>query len=279
MQTAMVSVGGTGPRMVIALLAAAVLTGCATNHTSEGYKPVRAQHGKDVMWIPTPDTLVLKMLEMAQVSSNDMLYDLGAGDGKIPIEAARRFGATAVGIEYNPEMAEYARENVRKAGVSDKVTIVTGDIFQEDFSSADVLTLYLLESLNVKLKPTILAMKPGTRVVSNSFRMGAWQPDDVVTVENGWSAYLWIVPARVQGAWKLSGSADAPAGVLEVKQILQQIEGTFTPPGSKPVPVAGRVAGTRVYFRSVEGYTPVIEGAFDVPQGQSTASSIARRIP
>ena len=131
--------------------------GCTTQHAgTDQYQPLMAQRGKDVMWMPTPNAIVTKMLETARVTSVDLVYDLGAGDGKIPIEAARHFGARAVGIEYNPDMAALARRNAQQAGVSDRVTIVTGDIFKEDFSNATVITLYLLTDLNIKLMPTLL---------------------------------------------------------------------------------------------------------------------------
>lgn len=221
----------------------ALMAGCASTGPDGQYKPLRAQHGKDVMWVPTPDSLVNRMLEMAQVGPNDLVYDLGAGDGKIAIEAASRFGATAVGVEYNPDMAEFARQQVRAAGVEGKVTIVTGDIFEEDFSDASVVTLYLLERLNIKLKPQILEMAPGTRVVSNTFRMGAWQPDETTSVENGWSAYLWIVPSKVQGRWRLSGLESIPDGVLEVRQSFQNVSGAYTPSAGEPVPIKGRLNG------------------------------------
>ncbi len=253
---------------------------CTSTGTDGQYQPVRAQHGKDVMWIPTPDTLVTKMLEMAQLSSSDLLYDLGAGDGKIPIEAARRYGATAVGIEYNPEMAQFARENVKNAGVQSKVTIVTGDIFEENFSHADVLTLYLLESINVKLKPQILAMRPGTRVVSNSFRMGAWQPDQAVTVDNGWSAYLWVVPSQIQGTWKVSGGA-MPAGELGLKQIFQHFEGTLRTGEGKVIPVQGHLDGPRVFLESTDTAKTVARQRFLVKGDQwidaETGLEIARK--
>jgi len=269
----------------IVLVAAAGLTALVAGCTSTGadgqYEPVRAQHGKDVMWIPTPDTLVAKMLEMAQVTSNDLLYDLGAGDGKIPIEAARRYGATAVGIEYNPEMAQFARENVKKAGVQEKVTIITGDIFEENFSRADVLTLYLLESINVKLKPRILKMKPGTRVVSNSFRMGAWQPDQAVTVDNGWSAYLWVVPSQIQGVWKVSG-AGMPVGELDLKQIFQHFEGSLRSDTGAVIPVHGRVDGTRIYLESSDTGKTIVRQSIVIKDNQwidpMTGAVMAQRV-
>jgi SAM-dependent methyltransferase len=143
----------------------------------EKYEPRMGQSGKDVIWIPTPTDLVTQMLRTARVNSNDIVYDLGAGDGKIAIAAAKDFGAKSFGIEFNAEMASLAQRNADRAGVSDRVKIINGDIFKEDFTSATVLTLYLLPDLNLKLKPQILNMKPGTRVVSNSFHMGDWEPD------------------------------------------------------------------------------------------------------
>jgi hypothetical protein len=192
------------------------------------FEPTVAQAGKDVIWVPTPNDLVVKMLETAKVNPSDVVYDLGAGDGKIPIQAARQFGARAVGIEFNPDMANLARQNAQRANVSDKVTIVTGDIFEEDFSNATVVTLYLLTSLNMKLKPTILDMKPGTRVVSNSFMMGSWEPDEIINPEAGGRGYYWVVPAKVQGDWSVEGLPGITTARLSLQQKFQKIEGTLT---------------------------------------------------
>ena len=170
----------------------------------ETYVPKRGQMGKDVMWLPTSDDLVFKMLDAAQVGPQDELVDLGAGDGKIPIAAATQFGARAWGIEYNKDLAALAQRNAQRAGVAERVRIVHGDIFKEDFSKATVVTMYLLEELNAQLRPTILAMKPGTRVLSNTFSMGDWEPDQVIRVTNG-TGYFWTVPAKVAGLWTLSG--------------------------------------------------------------------------
>jgi 2-polyprenyl-3-methyl-5-hydroxy-6-metoxy-1,4-benzoquinol methylase len=145
------------------------------------YEPVRGQAGKDVIWIPTPAGLIDKMLSAAKVTPQDRLFDLGAGDGIIAITAARQYGTTSVGIEYNPDMAQFARRKVAEAGMADKVKIITGDIFQEDFSSATVVTLYLMPHLNLKLRPLLLKMKPGTRVVSHAFTMGDWEPDETMS--------------------------------------------------------------------------------------------------
>ena len=164
------------------------------------YTPQVGQEGKDVIWVPTPQGLVEKMLDMAKLTPRDIHYDLGSGDGRTVITAAKR-GAQAFGVEYNPEMVKLSERNAAKEGVSDKAKFINGDIFQVDFSKADVLTLYLLPSLNVKLRPTILKMKPGTRVVSHAFTMDDWQPDQTESVE-GRVAYMWIVPASVEGTWR-----------------------------------------------------------------------------
>ena len=174
----------------------------------EAYQPTSGQAGKDVVWVPTPDALVKAMLLAVKATKDDLVYDLGAGDGKIPIAAAKEYGAKAVGIEYNPEMAEFARRNVKREGVDNLVNIITGDIFVEDFSKATVVTMYLLPQLNVKLRPTILKMKPGTRVTSHQFDMGEWEPDQHLKIETR-DAYVWIVPAAVGGEWALKDEGGA----------------------------------------------------------------------
>lgn len=214
--------------------------------TQTTYEPTIAQAGKDVIWVPTPNDLVVRMLETAKVSANDLVYDLGAGDGKIPIQAARQFGARAVGIEFNPDMANLARQNAQRANVSDKVTIVTGDIFEEDFSNATVVTLYLLTSLNLKLKPTLLNMKPGTRVVSNSFMMGSWEPDAIINPEAGGRGYFWVVPAKVQGDWSLTGLPGVTTAKLDLQQKFQKVEGTLTFGDNRSQRVTGKLNGSQL---------------------------------
>lgn len=231
----------------------------------KSYEPTIAQAGKDVIWVPTPNDLVVKMLETANVNASDLVYDLGAGDGKIPIQAARQFGARAVGIEFNPDMANLARQHAQQAGVSDRVTIVTGDIFEEDFSNATVVTLYLLTSLNLKLKPTLLNMKPGTRVVSNSFMMGSWEPDVIINPEvggrgllnpaTGGRGYFWIVPAKVQGEWSLTGLPGSPTAHLNLQQKFQKTEGTLTFGDNRAQPVVGKLNGAQLTlsYKDVNG--------------------------
>ena len=163
------------------------------------------------------------MLRMAQVGPNDLVYDLGAGDGKIAIAAAKKFGARAVGIEYDPDMAKHAQGNVEKAGVAGRARIVRGDIFATDFSQATVVTMYLLPALNMKLRPTILAMRPGTRVVSHSFTMEDWEADEISNMD-GRRAYFWLVPANVGGSWTLDTGGEKHE--LAFEQRFQKIEGT-----------------------------------------------------
>ena len=186
------------------------------------FTPEVGQPGKDVVWVPTALTLVNKMLDMAKLTPQDILYDLGSGDGRTVITAAKR-GARAFGIEYNPDMVALSKRNATQEGVDGKATFEQADIFQTDFSKATVLTLFLLPELNVKLRPTILDMKPGTRVVANSFDMRDWKPDQTARVEGNcetWcTAYLWIVPAKVAGAWKL------PHGELTLMQQYQTLTG------------------------------------------------------
>jgi SAM-dependent methyltransferase len=188
------------------------------------YQPSTGQPGKDVVWVPTDDGLVTRMLEMAKVSSSDLVYDLGAGDGKIAIAAAKQFGAKAIGVEYNGDMATLAQCFVRAEGLTEKVKIIQGDIFETDFSKATVVTLYLLPELNLRLRPTILAMKPGTRVVSHSFLMGDWQPDESSVSEDG-AAYLWLVPAKVAGHWTFKQQNGKDSFTVQLEQNFQKLSG------------------------------------------------------
>jgi hypothetical protein len=195
---------------------------------NQPYEPHIGQAGKDVIWVPTPDEVVERMLRMAQVTANDYVIDLGAGDGKIAIAAAKNFGARALGIEYNPEMAKHAQGNVEKAGVTGRARIVQGDIFITDFTQATVLTMYLLPALNLKLRPQILAMRPGTRVASHSFTMDDWEADETSSMD-GRRAYFWVVPANVMGTWMLevTGGGASEKMELTLEQRYQKIEGNL----------------------------------------------------
>jgi len=215
---------------------------------SKEYEPQFGQEGKDVVWLPTSQTLVDKMLDLAQVTSDDYVIDLGSGDGRTVITAAKR-GARALGIEYNPNLVDLSERSAVKEGVADKARFIQGDIFESDFSQATVITMFLLEEINLKLRPRILDLKPGTRIVSNSFTMGDWIADGTATVERKddcqgvyCTALLWIVPAKVEGAWTL------PEGELALTQSFQKIAGALTSGGS-PLPLAdAKLEGDRIFF-------------------------------
>ena len=202
------------------------------------------------MWLPTPDAMVTRMLQAAKTTRDDVVYDLGAGDGRIPIAAAKEFGAKAVGIEYDANLAALARRSAERAGVADKVTIIQGDIFNEDFSGASVVTLYLLPDLNQQLRPRLLRMKPGTRIVSHLWDMGEWEPDD--TLHAGESeAFLWIVPAEVAGRWMLSEERSRWEAVVEITQRFQRIGGTLTIRGATQPLLGAYVQGATLGFTFV----------------------------
>jgi len=213
----------------------------AAECASESYTPESGQPGKDVVWVPTPHELVDIMLDMANVTSSDYVIDLGSGDGRLVIAAAKR-GAKALGIEYNPDMVEYATRAAANEGMSALATFEHGDIFESDFSKATVLTLYLLDSLNMRLRPTILDMKPGTRVVSNTFDMEDWEADETTYLDEDESiALLWIVPAKIDGIWKLNN------GHINFIQEFQNIIGFLTI-GGKNMTLTGKLKGDKVSF-------------------------------
>ena len=216
----------------------------------ELYRPRLRQPGKDVMWLPTPDAMVTRMLEAAKTTREDVVYDLGAGDGRIPIAAAKDFGAKAAGIEYDGDLAALARRNAERAGVADKVTIVQGDIFKSDFSRATVVTLYLLPDLNQQLRPQLLQMKPGTRVVSHLWDMGEWEPDETLSA-GGSEAFVWIVPARVAGRWKVPEGAGRWEAAIDITQRFQRIGGTVTIRGETQPLLGAYVRGATLGFTFV----------------------------
>ena len=228
------------------------------------YRPKVGQSGKNVIWVPTPDSLVKRMLLAAKTTSVDVVYDLGSGDGKIPIAAARDFNARAVGIEYNPELAALAGRNAQRAGVADRVKMIAGDIFENDFSEATVVTLYLLPHLNHRLRPQILKMKPGTRVVSHAFDMRDWEPDESFT-EDARQGFLWIVPATVSGRWLLSETDGTWKGALDVTQAFQRAGGTVTVEGKALPMLSPTLSGTSFAFSfvNVDGSFRAIRGRVD----------------
>jgi len=236
-----------------------VLVGVSAQQPAHEFTPQVGQPGKDVIWVPTPQTLVDRMLQMAKVTPSDYVVDLGSGDGRTVITAAR-IGAKAHGIEYDPHMAELSKHNAAAAGVADKATFANADIFESDFSKATVVTLFLLPSLNVKLRPILLDMAPGTRVVSNSFDMGDWKADETAHVTEDCTgycrAYLWIVPAKVAGTWKFG------PGELSVEQQYQFFTGKLTT-GNVVAPITdGKLEADKITFTAGgTRYTGQVRGA------------------
>jgi len=209
------------------------------------FHPEVGQPGKDVVWVPTPQELVDRMLNAAKITKDDYVIDLGSGDGRTVITAARR-GVRAHGIEYNPDMVELARREAAAAGVTALATFEKADIFESDFSKATVITMFLLTDINLKLRPKILGLKPGTRIVSNTFRMGDWEPDTEITVDkdcpNYCTAYYWMVPAKVAGRWKMDG------GTLTLKQQYQKFSGSHSGAGGATILSSTRLEGAAIAF-------------------------------
>ena len=239
---------------------------------TETFIPEVGQAGKDVVWVPTPDALVTKMLEMAKVTPEDFLIDLGSGDGRTVIAAAK-LGSTAIGIEYNPEMVALSKRNAQEAGVSAKTEFIETDLFGYDLSKATVITMFLLPEINLKLRPKILDLKPGTRIVTNTFTMAEWEPDFEVTTEENWnswnSAHMWIVPAKVAGIWKMDN------GELDIRQEFQMFYGTFKTDKNTINITEGRLNGDLISFTlGTEKYTGRVEGnpkmSGDVTSGSDT---------
>ena len=226
----------------------------STQAPSKPYEPEVGQEGKDVVWVPTPQPVVDKMLDLAHVTAKDFVIDLGSGDGRTVITAAKR-GARALGIEYNPDMVELSKKNAAKEGVTDRASFMKADLFESDFSKATVITMFLLPTINMQLRPKLLELRPGTRIASNSFTMEDWQPDQSVTVdgcESSWcTAHFWIVPAKVEGTWT------SPQGDLKLTQKFQMISGTL---GSSPI-ADGRLRGDELTFRAgTTKYTGRVNG-------------------
>ncbi len=234
--------------LLLALLTLPPVILAQAQQAPEPYEPKSGQAGKDVVWVPTPQALVDKMLDMAKATPKDYVIDLGSGDGRTVITAAKR-GIRALGIEYNPDMVELSKRNAEKEGVSARASFVKADLFASDFSKATVITMFLLPDINLKLRPKILDLKPGTRIVSNSFDMAEWKADQTASVSNdagcdsSWcTAMLWIVPAKVAGAHLL------PQGELVLKQQFQMLTGTLSTGGKTFVLHDGRVRGEAITF-------------------------------
>ena len=242
-----------------ASLSLVFLVGAFAAATCAAAQPVE----KDVPYVPTPDAVVDKMLEMAEVKPDDYVIDLGSGDGRILVRAAKKYGIRGFGVDIDPERIKESKENAQAAGVADKVEFRQANLFETDFSKATVLTMYLLPQVNLDLRPKILStLRPGTRVVSHDFNMGEWQPDDRATLQKvkPWggdsNVYLWIVPARVEGVWTVQQKqANGPERrfTLNLKQKFQEVEGEATMDG-RSVPVRdGRLNGQTIHFSLDDG--------------------------
>ncbi len=230
----------------------------------------------DVIYVPTPQEVVDKMLEMAKVTKNDYVIDLGSGDGRIPITAAKKYGATAFGIDLNPQRIQEAQENLKKEKLEGKVTFKEGNLFEEDLTKADVITMYLLTSINLKLRPELLKLKPGTRIVSHAFDMGDWQADQRESIV-GKTAYLWIVPAQIDGAWDVTDKKTGKNFALNIAQKYQEFTGTARM-DDKSVDIAnGKINGANVSFELTgeDGQKRVYEGklAGDKLEGEDWSAS------
>jgi precorrin-6B methylase 2 len=240
--------------LLVLVTAHTTVFGQAAQTPAKPFEPTVGQAGKDVVWVPTPQALVDKMLDMAKLTPQDFVMDLGSGDGRTVITAAKR-GARALGIEYNPEMVALARRNAAEAKVTDRATFQEADLFETDFSKAQVITMFLLPSINMKLRPKILDLRPGTRIVSNSFTMEDWQADQTETIQGdctSWcTALLWIVPAKVDGAWQVGSNT------LTLSQQFQMVTGTLGPNAIAD----GRLRGAELSF-TVNGarYTGTVDG-------------------
>jgi len=228
-------------------LALAATPAAAQQQGDKEFTPQVGQAGKDVIWVPTPPELVEKMLQMARITPNDFVIDLGSGDGRIAIAAAQKFGARSMGVEYNPDMVALSNREAQRQGVADKVKFVKADIFETDFSQATIITMYLLPDLNLKLQPKILDQKPGTRVVSHQFNMGEWQPDETANIDNR-LAHLWIVPAKAGGTWSLRIDDKAQERPLVIRQSFQMLSVQVNSGNATLAFTDGRVRGDEVSF-------------------------------
>lgn len=230
-----------------AWLAILLSMNAAVAQPATGYAPASGQPGKDVMWVPTPQALVDRMLDVAKVTAEDVVIDLGSGDGRTVITAAKR-GAKALGIEYDANLVELSKRQAAMEGVAGKASFVKADLFESDFSQATVITMFLLEDLNLRLRPKLLGLKPGTRIVSNTFDMGDWAPDQVAYADQVCDTHFyckanfWIVPAKVEGTWKL------PQGELVLRQKYQMLTGTLTIGNASVAIGNGRMTGDRIGF-------------------------------
>ncbi len=268
-------------RSVIALMLTStfVCLSAQEEQIDKNFEPRSGQPGKDVVWVPTPQVVVEKMLDLAKVGPDDFVLDLGSGDGRTVITAAKR-GARARGVEFNPNMVALSRKNAAEAGVTGRAEFIQGDLFEADLSKATVITMFLLPGINLRLRPSLLELRPGTRIVSNSFTMDDWIPDETARNIEGCNSYcdalLWIVPAKVEGTW------NTLRGELKLSQTFQMVSGTLTT-GNNTVPISGgRLNGDQITFTvNNDRYTGRVNGkniTGTVNTGQGNSKWNATRI-
>ena len=257
-------------RSFAAFAVAGLMSTVALAQQAQSFEPTVGQAGKDVVWVPSPQALVDRMLDMAKATPSDYLIDLGSGDGRTVITAAKR-GINALGIEYNPDMVELSKRNAEKEGVTARATFMKADLFETDFSKATVITMFLLPDINRRLRPKILDMKPGTRIVSNTFDMGDWMPDQTAEAGGDCRSYcralFWIVPAKVDGAWRVGQSE------LKIDQKYQRFTGSMAGQGNVVATITdGKLVGDQISFTAggVE-YTGRVTG--DAIEGVAKSAS------
>jgi precorrin-6B methylase 2 len=248
-------------RLIQVTLLVLITTGVSAQNKegNKAFVPEVGQEGKDVVWVPTPQQLVDTMLSIAEIKPQDYVIDLGSGDGRTVITAAKR-GARAIGIEYNPDMVALSKKSAEKEGVSARAEFIEADLYEYDFSKATIITMFLLPEINLKLRPRLLELKPGTRIVSNTFTMGEWEPDLEVTTDDNWNSWnnalLWIIPAKVQGTWKIGQDE------LVVTQQFQMIYGKLNKGGKAITITDGRLRGNEITFRAGESlFTGRVDGS------------------
>ncbi len=257
-------------RSVAAFVVVGALSTGALAQQAAPFEPTVGQAGKDVVWVPSPQALVDRMLDMAKITTSDFLMDLGSGDGRTVITAAKR-GINAQGIEYNPDMVELSQANAKKEGVTDKAQFMKADLFETDFSKATVITMFLLPDINRRLRPKILDMKPGTRIVSNTFDMGDWQPDETAEAGGECRSYcralFWVVPAKVDGVWKTA------IGDLKIDQRYQKFMGSLAGTGNVVATITdGKLTGDAIEFTAAGvQYTGKVVG--DTIEGSAKGAS------
>jgi len=225
---------------------------CAALALAQGqttYQPQLGQEGKDVPWVPTPDRIITRMLQMADTTNRDLVVDLGSGDGRIPIAAAREFGARGIGVEFDANLVELSIRSAAKQGVADRVSFLRQDLFQTDLFEATVIALYVSQDMMDKLRPKLLALKPGTRVVSHQYTLGDWEPDEQAIAERR-NAYLWVVPARVEGTWRLWLAGDSYE--VRLQQTHQMLKGSAEFRAKQSPVFSAWLRGERIRFAFVD---------------------------